>query len=92
MQAAHVVPMPPVSECMRWQESVSDEFVRPMHSVLSTKKPICLFGSPGLFPSRRQTRQSIWNYDSRVRFHGRPTSVGLGNPIIVFPLAGGQTL
>jgi hypothetical protein len=48
-----------------------------------------------LFPSRRQTRQSgqsIWNYDSRVRFHGRPTSVGLGSPIIVFPLAGGQTL
>ena len=39
MQAAHVVPMPPVSECMRWQESVSDEFVRLMHSVLSTRKP-----------------------------------------------------
>jgi hypothetical protein len=34
--------MPPVSECMRWQQSVSDEFVRPMHSVLSTTKPICL--------------------------------------------------
>ena len=48
MQAAHVVPMPPVSECMRWQESVSDEFVRLMHSVLSTRKPnvsACLSGT-----------------------------------------------
>jgi glycyl-tRNA synthetase beta subunit len=60
MQAAHVVPMPPVSECMRWQESVRDKFVRPMHSVLCTRKPnvsACLaVWSLGLFPSRRQAR------------------------------------
>jgi hypothetical protein len=59
MQAAHVVPMPPVSECMRWQESVSDEFVRPMHSVLCTRKPnvsACL---------------AVWVYSRRA---GRPGS------------------
>jgi hypothetical protein len=73
MQAAHVVPMPPVSECMRWQESVSDEFVRPMHSVLSTKKPICLFGC------------AVWVYSRLAGKPGSPVSrYGIMTAVSVF--------
>jgi hypothetical protein len=68
---------------MRWQESVSDEFVRPMHSVLSFP--------PGL-EAYLPVRHSVYSRlagrqgspdgrygitDSRVRFHGKPSGVGL---------------
>lgn len=46
---------------MRWQESVSDDFVRLMHSVLPTTKPIRLSGTRPRRQSR-QSGQSIWNY------------------------------
>jgi hypothetical protein len=97
MQAAHVVPMPPVSECMRWQESVSDEFVRLMHSVLCTRKPICLFGTPLLYPVSKAI-QTVRPVDMELQpcpfsWQNNERSVGdLGSTVIIPSGKGGQTL
>lgn len=94
--------MPPVSKCMRWQQSVSDDFVRPAdaHSVL----PVCACRLYSRLLSVVSTvckqvaspvNQSTCN---RVRVHGKTTSVGLvwpGQcdhvPSSFLPCPGGQT-
>jgi len=72
--------MPPVSKCMRWQQSVSDDFVRPMHTLSfpQTSNPavcsrrlyfrlsVCTVGSSPVLSNSQVITASVCTVKQRV--------------------------